>query len=75
MKVSSILLIILSLIIVTEARIINIPAEFDYIQEGIDNSSEGDTVLVASGTYYEQLVLSGKSITLASTFLISKNLD
>ncbi len=74
MKISTIILTSLLLVNFTEAKIINIPEEFDYIQEGIDNSSEGDTVLVASGTYYEQLVLSGKSITLASNYLISKNL-
>jgi len=33
------------------ATIINIPGDYPTIQEGIDHSSDGDTVLVADGTY------------------------
>ncbi|MCK4357666.1 MAG: right-handed parallel beta-helix repeat-containing protein [Candidatus Cloacimonetes bacterium] len=45
----------------------------DYItiQEGINASSNGDTVLVYPGTYQETINYNGKSITVGSLFLIT----
>jgi parallel beta-helix repeat protein len=53
------------------ADIITIPTSYMTIQEGIDASQQGDTVLVTYGTYQEQLVISGKSITLTSIYFIT----
>ena len=47
------------------ATTINIPSDYATIQEGIDASVDGDTVLIAQGTYYENLILE-KEIALAS---------
>ncbi len=55
------------------ATVINIPDDYSTIQEGIDMSSNGDTVLVQSGTYYENLEVYAKDIVLASLFLISND--
>ena len=47
------------------ATTINVPDDHSTIQAGIDASSDGDTVLVAQGTYVENLILQ-KEIVLAS---------
>ena len=40
---------------------------FDSIQEAIDDAQEGAAIIVYPGTYYEQIDLSGKSLTLTGT--------
>ena len=47
------------------ATTINIPADFATVQEGIDAAQDGDIVLIAEGTYYENLTIN-KEITLTS---------
>ena len=38
------------------AKIIHVPGEYKYIQEALNNASEGDTVQVEPGTYTENIV-------------------
>jgi len=47
--------------------------DFTTIQEGINASIDGDTVLVYPGTYYENIAYNGKEITLASLYLTTKD--
>ena len=64
-KLTILNVIILLAFSLLNATIIHIPSDFSTIQGGIDASVEGDTVLIAQGTYYENLNLE-KEIVLAS---------
>ena len=58
---------IISLVIsFLSATTINVPADYATIQGAINQSVDGDTVLVEEGTYYENLMIN-KEITLMST--------
>ncbi|NIR49889.1 T9SS type A sorting domain-containing protein [candidate division KSB1 bacterium] len=51
------------------AGILEVPADRPTIQEGIDAATDGDTVLVAPGEYFEEIVIEGKKVILGSWFL------
>ncbi len=55
------------------ATTINIPADYPTIQQGIDASSNGDTVLVNPGTYGENVNFNGHNIVLGSLFLTTED--
>jgi len=68
MKKTVILNLILFLAIPTFAPAATrlVPSQYQTIQEAIDETIDGDVVIVAEGTYFENINFNGKNITLRS---------
>jgi parallel beta-helix repeat protein/predicted outer membrane repeat protein len=64
-------ILILALSLSAQARIIYIYGDFMSIQYGINNSSDGDTVLVYPGTYQENINVYEHNIVIGSLFITS----
>jgi len=62
-------------LLLSDTIIVDINGGGDYtiIQEGINASIDGDTVLVYPGTYYENINYNGKNITVTSLYLTTQN--
>ena len=75
MKKVIIATILMSVLIyaVASARVVIIPSDYPTIQEGINSCSQGDTVLVEPGIYYENINFNGHNIVVASFYLIDRN--
>ena len=62
------ILVLLSAVFVNAySSILLVPSQFDSIQEAVNASVSGDSILVSSGLYQEEIDFSGKSIALIST--------
>ncbi len=55
---------------VARTATIRVPQDQPTIQDGINAASNGDMVLVADDTYYENISFMGKAITVASHFVV-----
>jgi predicted outer membrane repeat protein len=60
-------------VISLSSTVINIPDDYPLIQQGIDASSDGDTVLVQPGTYFENINYNGHNIIVGSLFLTTQD--
>jgi hypothetical protein len=58
--------VFVSIFATAKPKTIHVPANQPTIQAGINAAADGDTVLVAAGTYYEQINFSGKNIIVRS---------
>ena len=75
MRAGIALLIIISIAVLSSAygNVIIIPDDYNTIQAGLDASQDGDTVIVQPGVYYENIVIEGHSVILASQFFATRD--
>ena len=66
-------LFILSTASILHGTTIQVPDDQPTIQSGIDTANEGDTVLVQSGVYTENINFNGKNIIVGSLFLTTSD--
>lgn len=62
-----------SISVIMKGQIIHVPGEYSSIRDAIAASVDGDTVLVDTGIYIENINFLGKAITVASHYLIDKD--
>ena len=61
--------IFIALLSFSFSNIIYVPDDYPTIQEGIDASTTGDSIIVSDGEYFENLYLN-KEITLGSYYVL-----
>ena len=60
-------------VLIMHASIIHVPSDYSSIQEAFSVATNGDTIVLANGTYTENLTVSNKSVVITSQFMFSKN--
>jgi len=75
MKKFFILFTVLLFAIAIQANTIKVPEDYTEIQSAINAAQDGDTILVAEGTYLENIDFRGKGIVLTSYFIYTKSFD
>jgi len=55
------------------ANVLNVPENYQIIQEAINESAHMDTILISNGIYNESIDFLGKSIIVASNFILTED--
>jgi hypothetical protein len=63
--------IVAGLSLSASGTIIHVPGDYPTIQQGIDATDMGDTVLVDPGTYYENIVSNGSNAVIGSQYILT----
>lgn len=71
----SVLALIFMLFSTCHSRILEVPLDFETIQEAINHCQRGDTVLVQRGVYRENLTISTNPLVLASNYINDNELE
>lgn len=75
MKTYLLFIIAFSFVSATYPTTIKVPEDYPQIQLAINAAQDGDTILVAQGTYTENVNFRGKGIILASYFILTKDFE
>jgi len=75
MKTYILFFMLLSIVSATYSTTIKVPEDYSTIQLAINAAQDGDTVLVARGTYAENINFRGKGIVLTSYFILTQDLE
>lgn len=73
-KTMSVIILIIFRDLFAQGNLIHIPDDYSTIQNGIEAADDGDTVLVDSGTYIENINFKGKNIVVASHYCLNNDL-
>ncbi|MEJ2544663.1 MAG: hypothetical protein P8Y99_11400 [Calditrichaceae bacterium] len=69
------LVLVIPFMLFSQSNRINVPDDFAKIQDAINNSVDGDTIIVAPGTYFENVNFRGKNVLLTSHYLFDEDVS